>query len=91
MAELACPSQQGCTAVLKRGQLVEASQVGSTHPYGLIVECDGVLVDIHKDAHRVAFNKAFEVTLPICLPQDDDKQTQVHISFSADRIHTNWW
>ena len=31
------------------------------HPYGLMIECDGVLVDIHKDCHRVAFNQAFEV------------------------------
>ena len=33
------------------------------HQYGLMIECDGVLVDIHKDCHRVAFNKAFEVCL----------------------------
>lgn len=40
------------------------SQLSSSHPYGLMVECDGVLVDIHKDAHRVAFNQAFEVATP---------------------------
>ncbi len=27
-----------------------------------MIEVDGVLVDIHKDCHRVAFNQAFEVS-----------------------------
>lgn len=44
-----------------RGSSQVISQLGGSHPYGLMVECDGVLVDIHKDAHRVAFNQAFEV------------------------------
>ena len=26
---------------------------------GLLLECDGVMVDVHRDAHRVAFNQAF--------------------------------
>lgn len=38
-----------------------------------MVECDGVLVDIHKDAHRVAFNKAFEVTLFVWSPHGHSK------------------
>jgi len=27
----------------------------------VILECDGVLMDVHNEGHRVAFNKAFEV------------------------------
>ncbi|KAK9807404.1 hypothetical protein WJX73_000842 [Symbiochloris irregularis] len=27
---------------------------------GLLIECDGVLLDVHKDGHRVAFNRAFQ-------------------------------
>eukprot|EP00894_Picocystis_sp_ML_P005355 jgi/Pico_ML_1/55872/g1493.t1 len=27
---------------------------------GLLLECDGVMVDVHRDAHRVAFNQAFQ-------------------------------
>lgn len=38
----------------------ESTSIGEPHQYGLMIECDGVLVDIHKDCHRVAFNKAFE-------------------------------
>lgn len=41
----------------------ESTSIGEPHQYGLMIECDGVLVDIHKDCHRVAFNKAFEVRL----------------------------
>ncbi|KAL3149056.1 hypothetical protein ABBQ32_001901 [Trebouxia sp. C0010 RCD-2024] len=37
-----------------------STSIGEPHQYGLMIECDGVLVDIHKDCHRVAFNKAFE-------------------------------
>lgn len=40
-----------------------STSIGEPHQYGLMIECDGVLVDIHKDCHRVAFNKAFEVCL----------------------------
>lgn len=29
---------------------------------GLLIECDGVLLDVHKDGHRVAFNRAFQVS-----------------------------
>lgn len=41
-----------------------ALSTGTGQPlkYGLMIECDGVLVDIHKDCHRVAFNMAFEVS-----------------------------
>lgn len=38
-----------------------STSIGQPHQYGLMIECDGVLVDIHKDCHRVAFNMAFEV------------------------------
>lgn len=41
----------------------QSTSIGESHQYGLMIECDGVLVDIHKDCHRVAFNKAFEVCL----------------------------
>ena len=41
----------------------QSTRNGEPHQYGLMIECDGVLVDIHKDCHRVAFNKAFEVCL----------------------------
>ncbi|KAK9901645.1 hypothetical protein WJX75_006354 [Coccomyxa subellipsoidea] len=35
-----------------------ASSTGRA-PFGLLLECDGVLIDTHKDGHRVAFNSAF--------------------------------
>ncbi|DBB09328.1 TPA: hypothetical protein ACH3X3_007907 [Trebouxia sp. C0006] len=38
----------------------QSSSIGHPHTYGLMIEVDGVLVDIHKDCHRVAFNQAFE-------------------------------
>ena len=28
----------------------------------VIIECDGILMDVHNEGHRVAFNKAFEVS-----------------------------
>jgi hypothetical protein len=28
---------------------------------GLLLECDGVVVDTHSEGHRVAFNRAFQV------------------------------
>jgi len=40
----------------------QSSSIGQPHTYGLMIEVDGVLVDIHKDCHRVAFNQAFEVS-----------------------------
>lgn len=33
----------------------------SAGPYGLILECDGVVLDTHLDGHREAFNRAFQV------------------------------
>lgn len=45
----------------------QSTSIGQPHQYGLMIECDGVLVDIHKDCHRVAFNMAFQVCL--CLVQ----------------------
>lgn len=32
----------------------------ASHAMGLLLECDGVMVDVHRDAHRVAFNQAFQ-------------------------------
>ena len=29
---------------------------------GLIIECDGAIIDAHVDGHRVAFNRAFSVS-----------------------------
>lgn len=29
------------------------------------LECDGILVDLHSDGHRVAFNNTFSVSIPI--------------------------
>lgn len=39
-----------------------ASDQGGTPPSGrtVIIECDGGLLDVHNEGHRVAFNKAFE-------------------------------
>ncbi len=34
---------------------------GGGPSFGLLLECDGVLVDTHNDGHRVAFNRAFSV------------------------------
>ena len=39
----------------------EASQ-DSKPQYGLLIECDGVLCDTHREGHRVAFNRAFSVS-----------------------------
>ena len=30
-------------------------------PIGILLECDGVLIDAHREGHRVAFNRAFTV------------------------------
>lgn len=38
---------------------VRARAKEASAPVGLLLECDGVLVDVHRDAHRVAFNEAF--------------------------------
>ena len=40
----------------------QSTSSGQPIKYGMMIECDGVLVDIHKDCHRVAFNMAFEVS-----------------------------
>ena len=35
---------------------------GDTKPqFGILIECDGVLCDTHREGHRVAFNRAFSV------------------------------
>lgn len=68
----------GCCAEQRlRHVLVNSlsTSVGPPHQYGLMIECDGVLVDIHKDCHRVAFNKAFEVHLhSLAMPAHSAKQ-----------------
>ena len=35
-------------------------------PWGLVLECDSVLVDTHVDGHRVAFNRALMVSRRRC-------------------------
>jgi hypothetical protein len=42
------------------GQLGEAPSPS----YCVVIECDGVLMDVHNDGHRRAFNAAFEVRRP---------------------------
>ena len=32
-------------------------------PTGILLECDGVMIDAHREGHRVAFNRAFTVGL----------------------------
>ena len=67
--KLKCRSVAACAEQERLLQTVQAqasSSIGEPHEYGIMVECDGVLVDIHKDCHRVAFNQAFEVCTP-CL------------------------
>ena len=43
---------------------VQAAEDGqdSKPQYGLLLECDGVLCDTHREGHRVAFNRAFSVS-----------------------------
>ena len=36
----------------------------------IIIECDGVLCDVHLDGHREAFNEAFTVGLYTLHPVD---------------------
>lgn len=38
------------------------SGAGADAPVGLLIECDGALVDAHVEGHRVAFNRAFSVS-----------------------------
>lgn len=53
-------------AALLRAAAAEGSGVGG--PLGIIIECDGALVDAHGEGHRVAFNRAFEVRLGVRPP-----------------------
>lgn len=53
-------------AALLRAAAAEGSGVGG--PLGIIIECDGALVDAHGEGHRVAFNRAFEVRLAVKQP-----------------------
>ena len=44
---------------------VAASGSGGEQPpakHCVVIECDGGLLDVHTEGHRVAFNKAFEVS-----------------------------
>ena len=42
----------------------------SADPMLIIIECDGVLCDVHLDGHREAFNEAFTVGLYTLHPVD---------------------
>ncbi|KAI7835411.1 hypothetical protein COHA_010685 [Chlorella ohadii] len=48
---------QALRAALLRAAAAEGSAVGG--PLGIIIECDGALIDAHGEGHRVAFNRAF--------------------------------
>ena len=37
----------------------DSSSESSSSHLGLVIECDGALIDAHVDGHRVAFNRAF--------------------------------
>jgi len=50
-------TKEGCRPV----RAVAADQVSKPET-GLLVECDGVLCDTHREGHRVAFNRAFSVS-----------------------------
>lgn len=62
------------------GLRVSASAAESPR-LGLLIECDGVLVDTHMDGHRVAFNRAFGVKLVTLL-------SHVQQSFWGKTCHT---
>lgn len=48
-----------CVLILTTTNTVSnaAAEIG---PPCVIIECDGGLMDVHNDGHRVAFNKAFD-------------------------------
>lgn len=48
-------------AALLRTAAGEGSDAGVGGPLGIIIECDGALLDAHGEGHRVAFNRAFAV------------------------------
>ena len=50
-------TKKGCRPV----RAAAADQVSKPET-GLLVECDGVLCDTHREGHRVAFNRAFSVS-----------------------------
>ena len=54
-------------AALLRAAAAEGSDAGAGGPLGVIIECDGALVDAHGEGHRVAFNRAFSVRV-LCGP-----------------------
>lgn len=37
------------------------TNASETLPYLVVLECDGVVTDLHTNGHRVAFNEAFKV------------------------------
>jgi hypothetical protein len=46
----------------RRSAAAEEGSSGSGEAVGLIIECDGAIVDAHVEGHRVAFNRAFSVS-----------------------------
>ena len=55
--------QEQCRKSRRTSRAIRPSAGGAARaPFGLLLECDGVLVDTHKDGHRVAFNSAFSVS-----------------------------
>lgn len=56
-------------AALLRTAAAEGSNAGVGGPLGIIIECDGALLDAHGEGHRVAFNRAFAVRGHLCVGQ----------------------
>lgn len=50
----------------------------------IVLECDGVLVDIHNNGHRRAFNMAFEVCKWVCATKC---RICMHITYIYDMVH----
>ena len=46
----------------RRQQAATASAAADDSTVGVIIECDGALVDAHVNGHMVAFNRAFSVS-----------------------------
>lgn len=51
--------RKGCLSLRIRSQATSTAEKQPGRP-ALLLECDGVVVDLHMDGHRVAFNKAFQ-------------------------------
>ncbi|KAK9820334.1 hypothetical protein WJX72_009120 [[Myrmecia] bisecta] len=53
-----CQGQSSCRLWARQNS--SQGEATTSARLGLVLECDGVVVDIHADAHRPAFNEAFE-------------------------------